>query len=109
MSDPYRPVPASFPRSVGGSNKIAIAGFVLSLVGHALAILIPNMWYVLFLAFIPGLLALIFGIIGYTTANRMGGSNRGFAVWAIVLSVTPIVTWFLFTFIYAAVLGTSRG
>lgn len=62
------------------SNGLAIAGMVLGIVA-LVAALIPFVGW--FMAFVPALLAIIFGHIGHATANRNGvGKGAAIAAWA---------------------------
>jgi hypothetical protein len=89
------------PQIAPPTNALAIAGLVLGIVASAIGALIPHLFVAMFLAFIPGLLALIFGLVGINTANRLGGRRRKQAVWAVVLGVTPVVVWFVAAFVFA--------
>ncbi len=62
------------------SNGLAIAGLVCGLVGLVL------------FNFILGPLAIIFGGVGWSRANK-GAAHRGMAIAAVVLGVVDIVVW----------------
>ena len=62
------------------SNGLAIAGLVCGLVGTVL------------FNYILGPLAIIFGGIGWSRANK-GAAHRGMAIAAVVLGVIDIVVW----------------
>ncbi len=61
---------------------MAVAAVVLGAVGFVVG-LIP--FAGIFLLWVPALLAIIFGFIGISTASRLGGLNRGQAIWGVVL------------------------
>jgi hypothetical protein len=63
-----------------GTNGLAIAGLVCGLVG---LIVVPV---------ILGPLALIFGGVAWSRANR-GANHRGMAIAAVVLGVIDLVVW----------------
>jgi hypothetical protein len=71
----YAPAPTSTR-----SNGMAVAGFVLSIIG----IFLFNI--------ILGPLGVIFGGVGLSRANR-GASNRGLAIAAVVIGVLDIVVF----------------
>jgi hypothetical protein len=62
------------------NNGLAIAGLVCGIVG------------ILFFNFVLGPLAIIFGGIGWSRANR-GARHRGMSIAAVVLGVVDIVLW----------------
>ena len=62
------------------SNGLAIAGLVCGIVG------------ILLFNFILGPLAIIFGGVGWSRANR-GAAHKGMAITAVVLGVVDIVLW----------------
>lgn len=90
------------------TNALALAGLILGIVAAAIGLLAPSIYMVLLLAFIPGLLAIIFGFVGITTANRMGGLRRRHAIWAVVLGFSPIAAWLVSGWLLAAVFGVTR-
>lgn len=67
-----------------GSNGLAIAGFVLSLVG-------------LFCCGFTSVLGLIFSIIGLVNANKENSNNKGLAIAGIIISAFVI---FLYIILY---------
>ena len=69
------------------SNGLAIAGLVLGIVALVTA-LIPFIGW--FLAFLPALLAIIFGHIGFSTANRTG-LRKGESVASFVLGYLALI------------------
>ncbi|QOD93473.1 DUF4190 domain-containing protein [Chryseoglobus sp. 28M-23] len=81
------------------SNGLAVAGLVLGIVGLITA-LIPFIGW--FLAFLPALLAVIFGHIGFGTAKRTGlrkgESVASFVLGYLALVGTPIFTGILLLF-----------
>ena len=68
------------PTQTKNSNGLAIAGLVCGLVG----LIVFN--------FILGPLAIIFGGIGWSRANR-GANHRGMAITAVVLGVVDILIY----------------
>ena len=78
------------------TNALGIVGLVLGAIVAGLSIALPIVsWFIVPL---PALLALIFGIVGFNTAMRMGGLRRIESVWAIVLSLSPLpigIIWFV--------------
>jgi hypothetical protein len=72
--------PSSTGTQTQNGNGLAIAGLVCGLVG------------VLLFNYILGPLAIIFGGIGWSRANR-GARHRGLAIAAVVLGVLDIVLW----------------
>lgn len=67
----------------GGSNGLAIAGFVCSLVG------------LLVFSIVLGPLAIIFGGVGLSRANR-GARHRGLAIAALVIGAVDVILWIVF-------------
>ena len=76
----YQPAPPGYGygQQQGGSNGLAIAGMICGIVGLVL------------FNIIQGPLALIFGGIGLSRANR-GASGRGFAIASLVLGVADLI------------------
>ena len=68
------------PARTQNGNGLAIAGLVCGLVG----LLLVN--------YILGPLAIIFGGIGWSRANR-GAAHRGMAIAAVILGVVDLVVW----------------
>lgn len=85
------------------SNGLALAGLILGITGAVLA-LIPLVG--VFLCWLPALLAIIFGFIGISTANRTG-LRKTEAVWAVVLGFSPPVIIIAEMVIAIAVSGGS--
>jgi len=67
----------------GGNNGLAIAGFVCSLVG------------LLVFSIVLGPLAIIFGGVGLSRANR-GARHRGLAIAALVIGAVDVILWIVF-------------
>lgn len=80
-------------------NGIAIAGLILGIVACLFA-LIPLLGLVLFP--VPGMLALIFGIVGIVNANKLGGLRIGAAIASVVLSLAPIAIFVVSYSLYTA-------
>jgi hypothetical protein len=68
------------PARTQNSNGLAIAGLVCGLVG------------LLLFNYILGPLAIIFGGIGWSRANR-GAAHRGMAIAAVILGVVDLIVW----------------
>jgi drug/metabolite transporter (DMT)-like permease len=69
------------------TNALAVASLVLGIVAALLAT-IPLAGLALFP--LPALLALIFGIIGVVTGNKLGGKRVRMAIAGIILSLSPL-------------------
>lgn len=76
------------------NNGMAIAGFVLSLLG----------FLSLGMSFILQLLGLIFSCVGVSKAKKMNGNGKGLSVAGIVLSV---LAWIPGILMYVFVIGTA--
>jgi len=85
---------------VAGSVTVGI-GFIAGLFGGGLIGLVP----VLLFASLPGLLAIIFGFVGFSAANRLGGKRKDFAAAAVIFGFSPIPAWLLGTFVALGVFG----
>jgi hypothetical protein len=66
------------PARTRGNNGLAIAGLVCGIVGT------------LFLNYILGPLAIIFGGVGLSRANR-GAGHRGMAIAAVILGIVDLI------------------
>jgi len=94
------------PLQYGGppkrSNGMAVAGFVLALLG-AIGSFIPlaNIFFALL-----ALLGLIFGIVGLVKAGGLG-TGKGLSIAAIILSVLALVISFVMTFWAARWIGEN--
>ena len=76
----------------GPTNGVAIAAFILGLVGFFLT---PIPFFIgLFLGGLPALLAVILGIVGITRAPAFGGRGLPLAVVGVVLGGLAIVSIF---------------
>jgi hypothetical protein len=82
------------PSRAQGSNGLAIAGLVCGLVG------------LLFLNIILGPLAIIFGGVGLSRANR-GAGHRGMAMAAVILGVVDLIIFGVLVAVAAKHGGTS--
>lgn len=72
--------------AIGADNGIGTAGGVLGIIGICLA-------WVPFLGGILGVLATVFGAIGYSRSRKGTASNGGFALTGLILGVITIVFW----------------
>ena len=83
-------------------NGLALAGGIIGIVSLVLA-------FVPFLDFVTipgGILAVVFGGIGLSRANRMGGEGKGWAITAIVLGLISIVLFVVFIIaVYSTYIG----
>jgi hypothetical protein len=82
QQQPYGAPPGygGYPQPSRGTNGLAIAGLVCGIIG----LLIANI--------ILGPLAIIFGGIGLSRANK-GASGKGMAIAGIVLGIVDVVIW----------------
>lgn len=89
------------------SNGMAVTAMVLGIVAIAVGVwsIIPILGLAAaFFAFVPGLLAIIFGAIGRTRARALGGIGNGSAMAGLVLGTVTIaiivlttIGWILLT------------
>ena len=99
------------------TNALALASLVLALVAHGIALFFavlgptPSPLGILVFAWlptiVPALLAIIFGFIGISTANRTGGLRHQVAVWGVILGFTPMLAWMLGLVIRLLLFGPS--
>jgi len=94
------------------NNSLAIAGFVLGSVTVGIGFIaglfgdgLIGLVSVVLFASLPGLLAIIFGFIGFSAANRLGGKRKDFAAAAVMLGFSPVPAWLLGTFVAVGVFG----
>jgi Domain of unknown function (DUF4352) len=95
----YPPPPLQYGQAKK-SNGMAVAGFVLALLG-AIGSFIPLVN--IFFAFLA-VLGLIFGISGLVKAGRLG-TGKGLSIAAIILSVLALVISFAMTFWFVRWVG----
>jgi hypothetical protein len=91
MSDQLTPAPQTVPApiEIKGSNGLAVAGFVLALLGALISFIpIVSIGGDLF-----ALLGLIFGIIGLVQSGKKG-AGKGLSIAAIILAVAAFVISF---------------
>jgi hypothetical protein len=96
------PPPLQYGGPVKKSNGMAVAGFVLALLG-ALGSIIPFVNG--FFAFLA-VLGLVFGIIGLVKAGRLG-AGKGLSIAAIILAVLAIVISIVVTIAAATWIGEA--
>jgi hypothetical protein len=96
------------------SNGSAVASLVLGLVAifTGVWIQVPILGlFMMFLAFIPALLAAVFGHVGLRNAERIGGIGRGSALTGLILGYVTlgiaVVTTFVWIFAAAASAASS--
>jgi hypothetical protein len=76
------PVPVMAPR-----NGVGTAAGVLGI----LAVILTFIPYASFIGIVLGILAVIFGGVGISRANRIGGAGKGMAVTGLVLGLIAVV------------------
>jgi hypothetical protein len=100
---PAPPVPVSvvaLPESV--KNGLATPGMVLGIIGLSIS-------WIPFLGFFSlplGILATVFGGVGVSKANKLGGLKKGQAIAGIVTGVLAILVWILILAAFSAFLGS---
>jgi hypothetical protein len=67
-----------------GSNGFAVASLVCGILAVVL-------FFTLWIPFVLGICAIVFGAIGISRANRMGGRQKGLAIAGIVCGVVGIL------------------
>lgn len=84
------------------NNSLALASVILGGISWLVAGLMGladasplSLIIALLLAGVPGILAIIFGFVGISTANRLGGKRRALAIWGVVLGFTPAIAWLI--------------
>lgn len=77
--------------AASNSNTVALVSFIIG-IATAIAVLLRPYWL---FSDILGAAALILGIIALRTAERTG-AGRKFAIWSIVLGLTPLIPLLLF-------------
>lgn len=99
MSDPrsYPPYPQQqyvYQQVVKApSNGSGIAALVLGIVAIAMGVWIPVPFlglFMMFLAFVPAVLAVIFGHVGLAVARRFHGTGRGQALAGLILGYVTL-------------------
>ena len=87
------------------TNGIATAGLTLGIVGVALAF-VP--FSELVFAWVPAVLAIIFGFVGLNRAKLLSGLNHGSALASVILGFVAVPLSFILFAILAAI-GASIG
>lgn len=78
--------PANTTTTASSTNGFAIAGFVL--------------------AFFFPLLGIIFGAMGISKANKMGGSGKGLAIAAVIISsIATVISFIVFATSFTAIMA----
>jgi Domain of unknown function (DUF4190) len=85
---PMPGAPAMMPASTP-SNGFAVASLVLGIVSLVL-------FFTIWLPFLLGTLAIVFGALGISKANKPGGRQKGLAIAGLVCGVVGIVIAVLF-------------
>jgi lysylphosphatidylglycerol synthetase-like protein (DUF2156 family) len=70
-------------------NGLAVTALVLGIIGIVVS-------WIPFVSWIVGALAIIFGAVGMSTANKRGGIGKGMAVAGLVLGVITIAIGVVF-------------
>lgn len=96
------------------NNSLALASFILGIIAVSIGFLFGIFGYgtdplrlgiFLFLTSGPSLLAIIFGFIGISTANRLGGKRKGLAIRGIILGFLPLIVFLAARFMHSAIFG----
>ena len=96
------PAPAPVYRT--DRNGMGTAGLVIGILGTLFVftlIFIPLAW-------VLGILGLIFGIVGLSRANRGEASNKRVALWGVITSAVAIFLGILFIVGFGVSLGNSK-
>lgn len=86
--------------AVPPSNALALAGFIVG-VG---ALVVTLLSWPLPVTVLVGLLAIIFGFVGITRANRLNGKRKRLAVWSVVLGCSPLVVPIVAAYLFGIIL-----
>lgn len=92
------------------SNGVAIAALVLGIVAIVLGVWIPIPilgLVVMFLAFVPAVLAVVFGHVGLRVAARTGGLGRGASVTGLILGYLTLAISVITTAMWIALAAAS--
>jgi len=73
----------------GGSNGFAVAALVLGILSLV-------MFFTIWLPFLLGVLAIVFGALGISRANRIGGKQKGLAIAGLVCGAVGMVLAIVF-------------
>ncbi|THV43155.1 hypothetical protein [Glycomyces buryatensis] len=93
MAYPPAP-PAAYAPPVKQSNGFGVAALVLGLISAGLC------WIPLFnllTSLLPGLLAVIFGIVGIATSGKRGGKGKGTGITGLILGVVALAVTIAWT------------
>jgi thiamine transporter ThiT len=79
---------------------MAVAALVLGILSIVLS-------WIPYVDFVLAVLAIIFGAVGLSAANKRGGAGKGMAITGLVLGVVTIVLGIIFiAVVYSAVVNT---
>jgi len=78
------PDPTQQASSSQEGNGLAVAGLVVGIVAVVLC------WFP-FVNWVLGILAIIFGGVGLSKANRIGGKNKGMAIAGLILGLVGLI------------------
>ena len=96
------------------NNSLALASNVLGWISAGLGLTIGflvtavtplSIVAVLLISGVPGLLAIVFGFIGISTANRLGGLRKGMALIGVILGFLPLFAFVLGFIIRGVITG----
>lgn len=79
------PAPTAQPAAAGKTNGLALTALIIGI-----ASLFFDFFY-----FIPSILAIVLGIIGFIQVKRTGVKGKGMAVGGIVLGAVAILLWII--------------
>ena len=92
------------------SNGVAVASLVLGLVAIVLGVWIPIPilgLVTMVLAFVPAVLAVVFGHVGLRAATRVGGLGRGASVTGLILGYVTLAISVIITAMWMALATVS--
>ncbi|GAB3645065.1 DUF4190 domain-containing protein [Glycomyces tarimensis] len=78
-------------------NGMGTSGLVLGIIGVVGGLFIPCIGWIL------GILAVIFGALGFSRANKGEATNKNAALWGLILGIVAIVVATLAVFIWSDV------
>jgi uncharacterized membrane protein len=111
MTNPT-PVYVQFVRPPA-TNALAIAGLVLGIIACAIGFLFGltvgagsiSLALMIPLAFVPSVLAIVFGFVGLNTAKKNGGLRRQAALWSVVLGFAPFLVYSITAVLLLSIFG----
>jgi len=91
----FTSAPEAAPSPQSQSNGLAVAGLVMGI----LAVVFCWLWVI---AFVLGVLGIVFGAVGMAKAKKIGGKNRGMALAGLILGVVGIILGIVFIVVVVA-------